>query len=142
MSDTRSAALQSRSGRVELPPAEDTSAGPSTNLLTPGFLRFVGELLFGKRWQTPLAERLGAFRGKALSPATVHQWSTGVRSIPAWVREGVAASLDDIAEDFRRRADEAISVGERMRRLEVAASTQATNSLRSHKRDSAEHPST
>jgi hypothetical protein len=84
-------------------------------LVTPAFLRFVGELLFGKRWQTPLADRLGAFRGKKLSPATIHQWSTRTRSIPAWVGEAIAVSLEDAEQDFLRRAKTARSIRERMR---------------------------
>jgi hypothetical protein len=91
-----------------------TTPHSTSPALSPAFLRFVGELLFGKRWQTPLAESLGAFRGKKLSPATVHQWSTRTRSIPAWVGEAIAVSLDSAEQDFLRRAKMARSVRERM----------------------------
>src|SRR5260370_25810137 len=85
------------------------------DLLTPGFLRFVGELLFGERWQSPLAARLGEARSKKLSPATVHRWSMGLRSIPAWVGVGLAIILDDSQRDLRDRARMAAALAMRVR---------------------------
>lgn len=97
------------------PAPEDTTLAGEGRLLTPGFLRFVGELLFGERWQTPLAARLGAIRGRALSPATVHQWSTATRSIPPWVKDALAVALEQAQSDMRQRAETAQSVARRIR---------------------------
>jgi hypothetical protein len=81
-------------------------------------LRFVGELLFGERWQTPLAACLGSIRGRALSPATVHQWSTRTRSIPPWVKDALVIALERAQTDMRQRAETAQSVARRIRRAE------------------------
>jgi hypothetical protein len=97
------------------PQAEDTTITGAPAILTPGFLRYVGELLFGERWQSPLAERLGAIRGKALSPATVHHWSTATRSIPPWVKDALVELLDRAQRDMRHRAETAESVARRIR---------------------------
>ena len=101
--------------------AEDMAL-PDSGRGTPAFLRAVGELLFGERWQTPMAARLGAIRGKALSPATIHQWTTQKRSIPAWVREALSVTLDEARSDMETRAEIAGVVARRMR--ETAADPQ------------------
>jgi hypothetical protein len=101
--------------KEDSPPPEDTTARGARKLLTPGFLRFVGELLFGERWQTPLAQSLGAARGKRLAPATVHQWSTRTRSIPDWVAEALALALDHGQRELSERAGMARSVATRIR---------------------------
>jgi hypothetical protein len=100
------------------PAPEDTTLTGDSRLLTPGFLRFVGELLFGERWQTPLAACLGSIRGRALSPATVHQWSTRTRSIPPWVKDALVIALERAQTDMRQRAETAQSVARRIRRAE------------------------
>jgi hypothetical protein len=104
-----------RKYRSNLPPPEDTTVSGGADLLTPGFLRFVGELLFGERWQSPLAARLGEARSKKLSPATVHRWSMGLRSIPDWVGVGLAVILDDSQRDLERRARMAAALAMRVR---------------------------
>ncbi len=107
---------------VNLPPAEDTTSGTSGFVVTPGFLRFVGETVFGDKWQTRLAEALGQTRAKKLSPATVHQWTTGQRSIPQWVREVMPHM---IAQEERRlidRAGQARELGQRLQRADKPAS--------------------
>jgi hypothetical protein len=101
--------------RDNLPFPEDTTLGGGQALLTPGFLRFVGELLFGERWQTPLAHRLGDARGKTLSPATVHRWSMGRRSIPDWVGDALAMILENGRRDLADRARMAGGLATRMR---------------------------
>ena len=101
--------------RSNLPAPEDTTMRSGSALLTPGFLRFVGELLFGERWQTPLAHELGEARGKLLSPATVHRWSTGNRSIPDWVKETLAIILDHSQRDLAHRARTAGGLAARIR---------------------------
>jgi hypothetical protein len=90
--------------RNNLPCPEDTTLHGGPLSVTPGFLRFVGELLFGERWQTPLALGLGQARGKMLSPATVHRWSMGDRSIPEWVEDALLVILDHGRRDLDRRA--------------------------------------
>ncbi len=90
--------------RNNLPLAEDTTLRGGPALLTPGFLRFVGEVLFGERWQSPLAHWLGVARGKTVSPATVHRWSTGLRSIPHWVGGALAVILENGQRDLDQRA--------------------------------------
>jgi hypothetical protein len=100
--------------RNNLPPSEDTTIRGQA-LLTPGFLRFVGELLFGERWQTPLADWLGEARGKALSPATVHRWSMGRRSIPDWVENALAVILERGQRDLDHRARMAGGLAARVR---------------------------
>ena len=109
--------------KYNLPIAEDTTLHGEQVLLTPGFLRLVGELLFGERWQTPLAQWLGSARGKALAPATVHQWSTETRSIPDWVGDALAAALDHGQQDLERRAKAARGIAGRMRRAAPTAMT-------------------
>jgi len=48
--------------------------------MTPTLLRAAGELLYGSRWQSDLAEALG------VSPRTVRHWASGARPVPdgAW----------------------------------------------------------
>jgi hypothetical protein len=101
--------------RNNLPLPEDTTMRGGQVLLTPGFLCFVGELLFGERWQTPLAQWLGEARGKRLSPATVHRWSMGSRSIPDWVEEALAVILEKGERDLDRRARIAGGLATRIR---------------------------
>ena len=101
--------------RINLPAPEDTTLSAGKTLLTPGFLRYVGELLYGERWQTPLAARLGAARGKKLSPATLHRWSMGQRSIPVWVGAAVAHVLEESERDLKSRARTAAALALRMR---------------------------
>ena len=103
--------------RNNLPTPEDTTLG-GQKLLTPGFLRFVGELLFGERWQTPFAQSLGETRGKALSPATVHRWSMGLRSIPDWVKDALVVVLEKDQRDLDRRAKTAGGLAGRLRDVE------------------------
>jgi len=104
-----------RTYRNNLPVAEDTTADAAQALLTPGFLRFVGELLFGERWQTPLARWLGETRGRLLSPATIHRWSTGRRSIPDWVGEALAVILENGQRELDRRGRSAGELAARIR---------------------------
>jgi hypothetical protein len=101
--------------RNNLPCPEDTTEGGGPLLVTPGFLRFVGELLFGELWQTPLAHGLGVARGKMLAPATVHRWSMGDRSIPEWVENALLVILDDGRRDLDRRARMAGALAARIR---------------------------
>jgi hypothetical protein len=103
--------------RNNLPPPEDTTTRGGQAPLTPGFLRYVGELLFGERWQTPLAHSLGQARGKPLSPATVHRWSMARRSIPGWVMDALAFILENGQRDLDRRAGMASAIATRIRNL-------------------------
>ena len=105
----------SRKYRLNLPAPEDTSHG-ANELLTPGFLRYVGELLFGSKWQTPLADCLSEIRGKELSPATVHRWTTSSRSIPLWVENALYVALDRAQRDLDQRAATARAVADRLDR--------------------------
>jgi hypothetical protein len=100
---------------INLPPAEDTTSVASGFKVTPGFLRFVGETIFGDKWQTRLAEALGETRAKKLSPATVHQWTTGQRSIPLWVREAMPKMIEQEEHRLRARAAQARDLGLRLR---------------------------
>ena|GEM_PF-1746268 len=100
--------------RTNWPQPEDTTAGCGP-LVTPGFLRHVGELLFGPQWLSPLALHLGAVRGKALSPATVHRWATETRSIPVWVAELLPEMLLMAQADLAVRAHRAGEIAQRMR---------------------------
>jgi hypothetical protein len=104
-----------RKYRNNLPVPEDTTMRGGQVLLTPGFLCFVGELLFGERWQTPLARWLGDLRGKALAPATVHRWTTESRSIPDWVGGALVAALEQGHRDLERRAGMARGLARRIR---------------------------
>lgn len=104
-----------RAYRTNLPLPEDTTLDGERALLTPGFLRFVGELLYGERWQTPLARWLGETRGKRLSPATIHRWSSERRSIPAWVGDALAAILENGQRDLDRRGQRAGELAARIR---------------------------
>ena len=113
---------------INLPPAEDTTSVASGFKVTPGFLRFVGETLFGDKWQTRLAEALGETRAKKLSPATVHQWTTGQRSIPLWVREAMPKMIEQEERRLSARAAQARDLGLRLRH--------------SAKAESAPHPTT
>ncbi len=97
------------------PAALQDEALPDGPGVTPAVLRYVGELLHGERWQTPLATSLGTVRGKALSPATVHQWTTRKRSIPAWVRDALSVVLEQAETDMASRAETAGRVARRMR---------------------------
>ena len=99
--------------RVNLPAPEDTTAG-AHQLLTPGFLRYVGELLFGAKWQSPLADCLSEIRGKELSPATVHRWTTSSRSIPGWVETALYVALDRAHRDLDQRAATARAIADRL----------------------------
>jgi hypothetical protein len=101
--------------RRNSPLPEDTTIRRVETLLTPGFLRFVGELLYGERWQTPLAQSLGDVRGKMLAPATIHRWSTGRRSIPDWVGDALAVILEKNQRDLDRRARIAGALAMRIR---------------------------
>ena len=99
---------------INLPPAEDTTAGDAGFCITPGFLRFVGETVFGEKWQTRLAEALGETRAKKLSPATVHQWTTGQRSIPRWVHEAMPSMIAQEESRLINRAAQAHDLGLRL----------------------------
>jgi hypothetical protein len=129
-----------RKYRNNLPLPEDTTLRAGQALLTPGFLRFVGELLFGERWQSPLARRLGDARGKMLSPATVHRWSVGRRSIPDWVGDALAAILENGQRDLDHRARAAGRLATRIRnplpRDGAASMDWAETELRRSGRDS------
>lgn len=105
---------------VNLPPSEDTTSVASGFTVTPGFLRFVGETVFGGKWQTRLADALGETRAKKLSPATVHQWTTGQRSIPLWVREAMPQM---IAQEERRLIERAAQTRDLGLRLQRSAKT-------------------
>ena len=100
-----------------------TAIAPQNGRVTPDFLRAVGELLYGDRWQTPLAASLGAIRGKALSPATVHQWTTRKRSIPAWVRDALSLALERGQSDMTSRAEIAGEVARMMRATDMHSGT-------------------
>lgn len=102
---------------INLPPPEDTTAGAESFAVTPGFLRFVGETVFGDKWQTRLAEALGEARSKKLSPATVHQWTTGQRSIPSWVGETIPAMIASEESRLIDRATRTRELGQRLRRM-------------------------
>ena len=104
-----------RTYRTNLPLPEDTTLEGARALLTPGFLRFVGELLYGERWQTPLARELGETRGRPLSPATIHRWSSERRSIPAWVGDALAGILENGQRDLDRRGQRAGELAARIR---------------------------
>jgi len=110
-----------RKYRANLPRPEDTTQGDASTLLTPGFLRFVGELLFGERWQSPLAQGLGATRGKTLSPATVHRWSMGLRTIPGWVGEALLVLIENGRRELDRRASVAGALATRIRNPRAGA---------------------
>ncbi|HWG06070.1 MAG TPA: hypothetical protein VG271_13735, partial [Beijerinckiaceae bacterium] len=97
-----SLAGSNRKYRIHLPSPEDTTISGGEKLLTPGFLRFVGELLYGERWQTPLAHRLGKTRGRRLAPATLHRWTTECRSIPEWVANALVIILEQGHLDLDR----------------------------------------
>ena len=47
--------MEERKYRQCMPVPEDTTLYEGQELLAPGFLRFVGELLFGERWQTAVS---------------------------------------------------------------------------------------
>ena len=100
--------------RANLPPAEDTTAAGDRPRITPGFLRYVGEMLHGPRWQTPLAQRLGEFRGKNLAPATINQWCSGARSIPGWVGPALVSALEAARAEFEGRAQLAAATARRL----------------------------
>jgi hypothetical protein len=108
-------AVSKKKYRTNLPLPEDTTLQGGRTLVTPGFLRFVGEILFGERWQTPLAQSLGEARGKPLSPATVHRWSMARRSIPDWVEDALAFVLENSQRDLIRRGAIAGAIATRMR---------------------------
>lgn len=110
----------SKKYRTALPSPDDTTSRDEWPLVTPGFLRFVGEILHGERWQTPLAHRLGRIRGKPVAAATVHQWSTRTRSIPDWVTNALALCLEQADLEFTRRAGQARSVATRIRQAQPA----------------------
>jgi hypothetical protein len=100
--------------RTTWPKAEDTTDG-QIPLVTPGFLRLVGELLYGAQWLSPLAHNLGKVRGKSLAPATVHRWTHESRSIPAWVADALAEVLQSAQRDFSTRARQAGEIAGRLR---------------------------
>ena len=100
---------------VNLPPSEDTTSGVKPFSITPGFLRFVGETVFGDKWQTRLAEALGEPRAKKLSPATVHQWTTGQRSIPPWVGEAIPTMIAQEESRLISRAARAHELAQRLK---------------------------
>jgi hypothetical protein len=105
-----------RKYHINLPPPEDTTSGDTPFVVTPGFLRFVGETVFGGKWQTRLAEALGEARAKKLSPATVHQWTTGQRSIPPWVSETIPAMIASEESRLIDRAARTRELGQRLLR--------------------------
>jgi len=106
---------------VHLPPAEDTTSDTSGFVVTPGFLRFVGETVFGYKWQTRMAEALGQTRAKKLSPATVHQWTTRQRSIPLWVHEALPIMITQEERRLIARADRTRELGLRLQRADKPA---------------------
>ncbi|MEG9528094.1 MAG: hypothetical protein MIL41_20400 [Hyphomicrobiales bacterium] len=63
---------------------------PATNM-TPEQLREICELLYvetyGERWQTAFAEDLGRHLGREVRNGTVHQWLSGKRTVPPWLRK-------------------------------------------------------
>jgi hypothetical protein len=103
-----------RKYRNNLPFPQDTTIDGATALLTPGFLCYVGQLLFGERWQTPLAQMLGDVRGRKLSPATMHQWTTATRAIPAWVQDALVTIVERSHADLECRARMARELAARM----------------------------
>lgn len=99
-----------RKVKPALPASEDTTIkGPGVERLTPGFLRHVGELLYGERWQVPLAARLSDVRGKHVAPSRVHQWMTLERPIQPWVYDALgtvaAGEASRLAERMRQVAE-------------------------------------
>ena len=101
--------------RDNLPCPEDTTMHGGPLQVTPGFLRFVGELLFGERWQTPLAHGLGEARGKTAFPRHGPSLEHGSRSIPDWVGNALLAILENGRRDFDRRARMAGALATRIR---------------------------
>lgn len=108
-----------RKYRTNLPSPEDTTIDCRPILLTPGFLCFVGQLLFGERWQTPMAKSLGDARGRKIAPATIHQWTTGKRAIPVWVKEALATIIERGRADLDCRATMAGELASRIRNMPV-----------------------
>lgn len=99
-----------------LPDPDDTTLVGLYTVITPGFVRYVGELLFGERWQTPLARTLGEIRGKQLLPSVIHRWLSGERPLPDdWLKEALAIALEQGARDLARRARDATDVASRIR---------------------------
>jgi transcriptional regulator with XRE-family HTH domain len=59
--------------------------------MTPAKLRVIGRLLYGRRWQTPLAYAVG------VHPRTVTRWERGDTAMP-----------EDLPERLRRAAELAV----------------------------------
>ena len=112
--------------RSNLPAPEDTTQG-TDRLMTPGFLCYVGELLFGTKWQTPLAGILSEIRGKELSPATVHRWTTSSRTIPNWVESALYTALVRTHEDLDRRAETVQEIVDRLDQILYAGRGERTS---------------
>jgi len=57
--------------------------------MTPTHLRAAGELLYGTRWQSDLAEAL------EVSPRTVRHWASGARDMPSGAWDEVLGLVRD-----------------------------------------------
>lgn len=111
-----------RNIKSQFPAAEDTTVlGVSAEKMTPGFLRFVGELLFGERWQVPLAAHLTQVRGRPVTQARLHQWMTLERPIQSWVYEALGAVVQRQATELARKAEVTTELGRRMADPSAAA---------------------
>lgn len=101
--------------KPHLPPAEDTTKTKAiTERLAPGLIRHVGELIFGERWQVPLARALSEVRGKPVSPTRIHQWMTAVRPIQSWVYEALGEIAIAQGKIMAAKAKESWELGLRL----------------------------
>lgn len=57
-------------------PKESSQGRPYPSDMTAHDLAAIGEILFGKRWQQPLAQHIGVNR------STINRWVNGQRAIP------------------------------------------------------------
>ena len=73
--------------------------------MTPADLRVIGRLLYGRRWETPLAQAIG------LHPRTVTRWERGDTAMP----EDLPERLHHAARLAVDRSHAALALADRLR---------------------------
>ena len=68
-------------------------------VITPETLRKVGEAIYGRCWQTPLAALLN------VQARTVRRWASGESSMPMWLSRDLLRVVEDRALKLRLAGD-------------------------------------
>ncbi len=96
---------------------DDGPSVPTLSDMVPDDLRAVGEAVYGHLWQRQLTDRIAELRADSgrIAPTAVYGWTSGDRSIPAYVAPMLAKVLEDGEADLVRRLKEVRALRRRVK---------------------------